>query len=211
MGGWFVNAPSPVSDLSTWGQVHHSTGYNLRWLQREAGRIKKKRISHSFLQMSGDRKKTKFLDVCSVTLQGEKKKRQAKRVTFLLKTSRGVPAPERCVAKTLGLSDSTLHPQEYVRGKGYQREMSGNPSQRSLTPHHHPCRTWAKMPGKVEELGSQPQPKPHPEWKKGSLLALLFLLLVQWRLTRFDMTHSVSQTGEEKQARQSRTFRWVKI
>lgn len=65
--------------------------------------------------------------------------------------------------------------------------------------------------GPRRQLGSQPPPNPPPEWKKGSLLPLPFLLLVQCRLTRVDMTHSVSQTGEEKQARQSLTFRCVKI
>lgn len=54
----------------------------------------------------------------------------------------------------------------------------------------------------------QPQPNPQQE-RKPSPSALA--PLVQWRLTRFEMTHSVSQTGEEKQARQSLTFRCVKI
>lgn len=35
--------------------------------------------------MSGDRKKTKFLDVCSVTLQGEKKKDKLRGLRFSLK------------------------------------------------------------------------------------------------------------------------------
>ena len=132
MGGRLVNSSSPKSDLSAPGRcnaarVTASNGHKERQVGSEM------RQFHTLSKCEGTGKNmTPRCLLCHPAWRGKKKK--VKKATFSPKTSRGLPAPELRVAKTLSLSDSTLHPKAFsgfCQGQRCQREIRGCPSHRS--------------------------------------------------------------------------------
>lgn len=115
----------------------------------------------------------------------------------------------------------------YLREQRSQGEVGGYPNHRSLEPWTYwsltitSARNGGRDPRIISEAGgwagigaeklAQNSASAQPLAGRGSPPPLPLLPLVQWRLTRFAMTHPVSQTGGEKQARQSLSFRCEKI